>query len=175
MFTAINKMSTISKPKSATLKRSMSAVQRPRTSLVRAFTASSRPRRPYSAYTSRGTEEQGPKFDAPETNREWWRQYVKVLTIEGEKQTPRNDMFFPARKRQFPVHTPIKASWRSFVNNRSPMGFATRAEDRPVHDSTARERYCYQEPMTTQTSSRKRHIGRVRITSDRSTGTVAQR
>ena len=62
---------------SARMKRFSSARQRPQTSLVRPFTAS-RPRRPYSAYTHRGSEETGPKYDAPETAREWWRHYVKV-------------------------------------------------------------------------------------------------
>ena len=60
------------------VKRSASAVQRPGTAFIRPFTAS-KPRRPYSAYTNRGTEEAGPKFDVPETNREWWRTYVKVI------------------------------------------------------------------------------------------------
>ena len=60
------------------LQRSQSAMpRRPGTSVARPFTAS-KPRRPYSAYTQRGAEEQGQRFDAPETNREWWRHYVKV-------------------------------------------------------------------------------------------------
>ena len=66
---------------SVKLQRSQSAVQspmkRPPTAAIRPLTAS-RPRRPYSAYTQRGAEEQGQRFDAPETNREWWRHYVKV-------------------------------------------------------------------------------------------------
>ena len=59
-------------------KRAISAIERrPSSGSVRPFTAS-RSRRPYSAYTKRSVEEQGPKYDAPETSREWWRQYVKV-------------------------------------------------------------------------------------------------
>lgn len=70
---------------SARMKRFSSARQRPQTSLVRPFTAS-RPRRPYSAYTDRGSEETGPKYDAPETTREWWRHYVKETPTPGSYQ-----------------------------------------------------------------------------------------
>ena len=40
-----------------------------------------RGRRPYSAYTKReGEVESCPKFDAPGSDREWWRFYMKVST-----------------------------------------------------------------------------------------------
>lgn len=64
---------------SARQRRAMSAVQRPTTAAIRPFTAS-RPRRPYSAYTQRGGEEDTPKFDEEATQREWWRFYLKVST-----------------------------------------------------------------------------------------------
>jgi hypothetical protein len=42
-------------------------------------------RRPYSAYTRReGEAENEAKCDPPQTNREWWRYYVKVF----HKKTP---------------------------------------------------------------------------------------
>ena len=63
---------------SARHRRAMSAIARPNTSM-RPGTAVGRPRRPYSAYTKRGGEaENTPKLDAPESNREWWRFYLKV-------------------------------------------------------------------------------------------------
>lgn len=62
------------------MKRSVSAFHRPGTAAIRPFTAS-KPRRPYSAYTSRGSDETEPKYDLPETNREWWRTYVKVRSL----------------------------------------------------------------------------------------------
>ena len=63
---------------SARHRRAMSAIARPSSSTVRPFTAS-RPRRPYSAYTKKGSEDDTPQYDAPTTNREWWRYYVKVI------------------------------------------------------------------------------------------------
>ena len=63
---------------SARHRRAMSAIARPNTASLRPGTASGRPRRPYSAYTKRGAEETTPKYDAPESNREWWRYCVKV-------------------------------------------------------------------------------------------------
>ena len=61
---------------SARQRRAMSAIARPGTAARRPMTAS---RRPYSAYTRReGESENMPKYDAPESNREWWRFYVKV-------------------------------------------------------------------------------------------------
>ena len=53
----------------------MSAIQRPSSGRP---TSSARPRRPYSAYTRKGSEEEEPKFEAPQTDREWWRAYLKV-------------------------------------------------------------------------------------------------
>lgn len=61
--------------KSSRLRRAMSAIERPSTGRP---TSSTRPRRPYSAYTRKGSEEEGPKYEAPETGREWWRFYLKV-------------------------------------------------------------------------------------------------
>ena len=60
--------------KSARHRRAMSAIARP-------SSGAGRQRRPYSAYTKRGSEENSPKYDAPETNREWWRFYMKVQCI----------------------------------------------------------------------------------------------
>lgn len=60
------------------LRRAMSAIQRPTSGAQGRPMSSTRPRRPYSAYTRKGEEEEGPKFEAPETNREWWRAYLKV-------------------------------------------------------------------------------------------------
>lgn len=65
--------------KSARHRRAMSAIARPTSGASRPLTAS-RPRRPYSAYTNRGSEEDQPKYDVPESNREWWRFYMKVQT-----------------------------------------------------------------------------------------------
>lgn len=45
--------------------------------------SSARPRRPYSAYTKRGVEEEGQKYDEPNSNREWWRSYVKDTPTPG--------------------------------------------------------------------------------------------
>ena len=59
------------------LRRAMSAIQRPSTG-TGAPLGSARPRRPYSAYTRKGAEEEGPKYETPETGREWWRFYLKV-------------------------------------------------------------------------------------------------
>ena len=67
---------------SARHRRAMSAIARPNTASLRPGTASGRPRRPYSAYTKRGGEETTPKYDAPETNREWWRYCVKVCILK---------------------------------------------------------------------------------------------
>ncbi|XP_019849828.1 PREDICTED: uncharacterized protein C2orf61-like [Amphimedon queenslandica] len=71
--------------KTARFRKTASAVPRPRSSSIRPFTAS-RPRRPYSAYTSRGSDEDTPKFDAPETDREWWRGFVKETPVPGSYQ-----------------------------------------------------------------------------------------
>lgn len=63
---------------SARQRRAMSAIARPTTAARRPMTGS---RRPYSAYTRReGESENMPKYDAPESNREWWRFYMKVRT-----------------------------------------------------------------------------------------------
>ena len=59
---------------SARKRRAMSAIARPGSG--RPKTAS---RRPYSAYTKReGEAENVQKYDGPESNREWWRFYMKV-------------------------------------------------------------------------------------------------
>lgn len=68
--------------KSARHRRAMSAIARPSSGVSRPLTAS-RPRRPYSAYTKRGIEEDQPKYDVPESNREWWRFYMKVKTLDS--------------------------------------------------------------------------------------------
>ena len=58
-------------------RRAMSAFARPGTAALRPQTAS---RRPYSAYTRReGEAENETKCDPPQSNREWWRFYVKVF------------------------------------------------------------------------------------------------
>ena len=65
---------------SARQRRAMSAIvrsgaRRPATAARRPATA----RRPYSAYTKKdGEEENMTKCDPPQSNREWWRFYVKV-------------------------------------------------------------------------------------------------
>lgn len=69
---------------SARQRRAMSAVQRPTTAAIRPSTAS-RPRRPYSAYTQRGGEEDTPKFEEEATQREWWRYYLKVGLLAGHR------------------------------------------------------------------------------------------
>ena len=57
----------------------MSAIARPGTASKQPAT---KPRRPYSAYTRReGEAENMPKYDGPESNREWWRFYVKVRGV----------------------------------------------------------------------------------------------
>lgn len=63
------------------LRRAMSAIQRPCSNAFSRPKSSARPRRPYSAYTRRGSEEDGPKYEAPETGREWWRAYLKVAPL----------------------------------------------------------------------------------------------
>ena len=63
------------------LRRAMSAIQRPRSGAAGRPMSGSRPRRPYSAYTCKGGEEEGPKYEAPETGREWWRFYLKVTCL----------------------------------------------------------------------------------------------
>ncbi len=60
----------------------MSAIARPSSGALRPATAT-RPRRPYSAYSRKGSEDDAPKFDAPESNREWWRFYMKVVPSKG--------------------------------------------------------------------------------------------
>ena len=60
------------------LRRAMSAIQRPSSGRPM---SSARPRRPYSAYTKKGDEEESPKFEAPKSNREWWRAYLKVNSV----------------------------------------------------------------------------------------------
>ncbi|CAI8024350.1 hypothetical protein GBAR_LOCUS14151 [Geodia barretti] len=62
------------------LRRAMSAIQRPSSGRPM---SSARPRRPYSAYTKKGDEEESPKFEAPKSNREWWRAYLKETPIPG--------------------------------------------------------------------------------------------
>lgn len=72
---------------SARRRRAMSAIARPPTAALRPGTASvnSKPRRPYSAYTKRGGDESeaGPRYDSEESNREWWRFYLKVLKLNS--------------------------------------------------------------------------------------------
>ena len=65
------------KQPSARHRRAVSAVARLRSAqAARPSTARSRP---YSAYTRRGSEDEDtPNYVAPQTNREWWRYYVKV-------------------------------------------------------------------------------------------------
>ncbi len=61
---------------SARKRRAMSAIPRPGTAATRPMTT---PRRPYSAYTKReGDADAVPKYDGPESDREWWRFYMKV-------------------------------------------------------------------------------------------------
>lgn len=67
--------------------RAKSAIQRPSSSALGRPTSSARPRRPYSAYTHKGSEEQGPKYEAPETGREWWRFYLKVCFLRVQEST----------------------------------------------------------------------------------------
>ena len=64
--------------RSTRLRRAMSAIERPSSGVLGRPTSSTKPRRPYSAYTRKGSEEEGPKYEAPETGREWWRFYLKV-------------------------------------------------------------------------------------------------
>ena len=64
---------------SARKRRAMSAIARPTEVIARPF-SSSRARRPYSAYTKRGDDEEAPKYDTKESDREeWWRHSMKVL------------------------------------------------------------------------------------------------
>lgn len=70
------------KQPSARHRRAVSAVARLRS------TQASRPGtarlRPYSAYTSRGSEnEDTPNYVAQQTNREWWRYYAKETPVPG--------------------------------------------------------------------------------------------
>ena len=58
----------------------MSAVMTRRISSARPGTG--RPRRPYSAYTNRQEEESAStQYDQPNTNREWWRYYLRVSSL----------------------------------------------------------------------------------------------
>ena len=82
------------------MKRTASAMHRPVTA-IRPFTAS-KPRRPYSAYTARGTDEEGPKYDVPETNREWWRTYVKVRKLSPCVKTKETK-----RERELSLHSNV--------------------------------------------------------------------
>lgn len=64
---------------SARQRRAMSAIVRPGNA-GRPLTST---RRPYSAYTKRdGEAENTPKYDGPESNREWWRFYLKVSYLK---------------------------------------------------------------------------------------------
>lgn len=66
-------------------RRALSAITRPKTgTLLRPPSATgTKPRRPYSAYTNRGTEDDAPKYDPPQSEREWWRYYVKETPNPG--------------------------------------------------------------------------------------------
>lgn len=59
-------------------RRALSAIARPKTSALLRPASVTKPRRPYSAYTQRGAEEDTPQYDPPQSEREWWRYYVKV-------------------------------------------------------------------------------------------------
>lgn len=67
------------------------AMKRPNARQRRVMSATIRPgvgrpataaRRPYSAYTKKdGEEENMTKCDPPQSNREWWRFYIKVMLL----------------------------------------------------------------------------------------------
>lgn len=67
-------------------RRAMSAVPRRSSVSDRPLTArpgTGRTRRPYSAYSNKGDEADGPKYDHPTTKREWWRFYLKETPTPG--------------------------------------------------------------------------------------------
>ena len=62
-------------------RRALSAIARPKTSALLRPPSATKPRRPYSAYSLRGAEDDTPKYDPPQSEREWWRYYVKVQIL----------------------------------------------------------------------------------------------
>ena len=110
----------------------MSAVQRP-TSGAPGRPASGRTRRPYSAYTRKGEEEEGPKFEAPETNREWWRAYLKVGFA----------LLTPLPHVCYPQETPVPGSYkhRSFVEDLHGQPSSYRFRDTSRVKSASHQRF----------------------------------
>ncbi|KAL5463901.1 hypothetical protein EMCRGX_G032850 [Ephydatia muelleri] len=64
-------------------RRALSAIARPKTSALLRPPSATKPRRPYSAYSLRGAEDDTPKYDPPQSEREWWRYYVKETPNPG--------------------------------------------------------------------------------------------
>lgn len=65
--------------------KAMSAVMTRRVSSARPGTG--RPRRPYSAYTNRQEEQSATsQYDRPNSNREWWRYYLRDTPTPGSYQ-----------------------------------------------------------------------------------------
>lgn len=131
------------------LRRAMSAIQRPTSGRPM---SSTRPRRPYSAYTRKGDEEEGPKFEAPQTNREWWRSYLKVHSIIICVCYIQAKLCI--RRRQYLEPTARKVSWTIFAGSRAPIGLETLHEPSlPVtRGSSEQESSCCPEPTRHRTS-----------------------
>ena len=131
------------------LRRAMSAIQRRPSSSGRPL-SSSRPRRPYSAYTRKGDEEEGPKFEAPQSNREWWRAYLKVHSVCSLLLLQR--LF--NRRRRSQAHTVRGVSSTTSAENRALTDLETRLEpSRPViRGSSGRVSGCSQEHMKRRVS-----------------------
>ena len=111
------------------LRRAMSAIQRPSTGRPG---SSTRPRRPYSAYTRKGSEEDGPKYETPQTGREWWRAYLKVSSI---LHCRRSDWLLQ--------ETPIPGAYsqRGFLEDLQKQQRTYRFRDTPRAKSASHQRF----------------------------------
>ena len=108
------------------LRRTMSAIQRPSGGRP---VSSARSRRPYSAYSRKGTEEEGPKYEAPQTDIEWWRAYLKVrlwLLPVSVLAVVTNSC--SCRRHRYQEPTTIEVSWMTCTDRRKPTASETLRE-----------------------------------------------
>ena len=126
----------------------MSAIQRPSGGRP---VSSARSRRPYSAYSRKGTEEEGPKYEAPQTDREWWRAYLKVrLWLLPVSVLAVVTDSCSCRRHRYQEPTTIEVSWMTCTDRRKPTASETlREPSQPAtRGSSARGSSCCLEPTT---------------------------
>lgn len=136
--------------RSSRLRRAMSAIVRPSSGALGRPTSSAKRQRPYSAYTRKGSEEEGPKYEAPETGREWWRFYLKVCCFQVKLKT----IYLHARpyfcrKLLFQAVTATRDLWMTFKASLALTALGTAPESSPLATSASSERAssCYLEHM----------------------------